>query len=247
MWAIGVLAILILAITRQVRIRRLVLGLSAPAEARIHKILRRCMRHVGLSSRQQLLMVEASETSGVAVFGFLRPSHLIVPSGFAERYSESEIRGIFLHELAHIRRRDLLWNWVTLCIQSLHWFNPLVWWAGRQFLAERELLCDHFVLQQLEQTERRDYALALLKTLEFTIPTPAPNPALVPFFSRKSELKHRLTMIKKSHSISPIVQALVAIIALAACAMTFTSAVAQDRESAERRSSRDGEGERGNS
>ncbi|MEM7011045.1 MAG: M56 family metallopeptidase, partial [Verrucomicrobiota bacterium] len=241
-WIVGALIMLSFAVWRQTQMRRIVHRLSQPKEPRLAKILRRCMRHSGVN--RQLQLVEAAENSGVAVFGFLRPSHLIVPRGFADRYSESEIRGIFLHELAHIRRRDLLWNWVTLSIQAMHWFNPLVWWAGRQFLAERELLCDRFVLRQLQNNERRDYGLALLKTLEFAVPQTAPNPALVPFFSRKSELKHRLTMIKKSQSISPIVQALVAIVALAACAMTFTSAVAQDREGdGDRRSARDGERE----
>ena len=251
-WILGVVAIIGMAIFRQLGTFRQINRLPAVKDSRLIELMRNSARKAGVGATR-LRLVESSRMKGIAVFGCLRPSHLIVPSDFSMCYTEDEIRGIFLHELAHVRRGDLLWNWATLFVQALHWFNPLVWWAGRKFLAERELECDRFVLKQLPRARHRDYGHALLKTLERGVGAPAPNPALVPFFSRKSELKHRLHMITKSHTISPFIHGFVAVLAIAACAMTFTSALTQDREGgggrspeaeARRDGPRDEEGER---
>ncbi len=247
-WLLGVLAIFGIAIFRQVATLRWVRGLPEPEEPALSEWLRVCAKRAG--TRRIPRLVESARVSEIAVFGGLRASHIIIPADFSQRFSEAEIRGIFLHELAHIRRGDLLWNWAALAIQALHWFNPLVWWAGRRFLADRELVCDRFAMDRLPAGERGNYGQALLKALEIGVRPRVAAPALVPFLSQKSELKHRLTMIKKSHPISPIVQVLAAVLAIAACAMTFTSALADDERregdraaEAERPGPRDGEGE----
>ncbi|WP_256200427.1 M56 family metallopeptidase [Verrucomicrobium spinosum] len=41
----------------------------------------------------------------------MRPC-ILVPSKLAGNYTEDEIRGMFLHELAHVKRQDVLWGWV---------------------------------------------------------------------------------------------------------------------------------------
>lgn len=61
-------------------------------------------------------------------------------------WSEDLRRQVLLHELAHIRRRDCLTQFVAQCVCLLHWFNPLVWVAGRRLRAERERACDDLVL-----------------------------------------------------------------------------------------------------
>jgi len=53
---------------------------------------------------------------------------------------------------AHVRRGDLFWNWVVVLVQAIHWFNPLVWFAGRAFRAEREYACDRSAVADLSLT-----------------------------------------------------------------------------------------------
>ena len=68
---------------------------------------------------------------------------------------------------------------------------------------------------------------------------PVACPALVPFLSRKSELKHRLTMIKKpKHQKRPLAQSAVICLAIVACATTFTSAVADEKKERKREQDR---------
>ena len=228
-WLAGVLGILLWSVIRQIRTARWVRRLPGVSNSELRGLLTSASRRAGVPLR--LRFVEAPSGSGVAVFGFASVTHLIVPADLEARYSEEEIRGILLHELEHVRRRDLIWNWATLFVQALHWFNPLVWVAGRRFLADREVVCDRAALECLPRNTRREYGATLIKALELGR-HPAPNPALVPFISRKTELKHRLTMITKSSRQGFLAQAVVAVLTAAVCIATFTSATAEEESKA---------------
>lgn len=217
-------------------------------EPTVRALLTDCAREAGVAPGFQVVAGPAG--GGVAVFGGLRVTHLIVPADFADRYSVAEQRGILLHELAHIRRHDLIWNWATHVIQCLHWFNPLIWIAGRRFLALRETLCDRDAVQRLAAADRRSYGAALLKAIEQGRPATTAHPAFAPFFSQTSEIKHRLTMILKPQSTPLSIQLTVAALAVATGLVTFTAAPSLADEErpgrgSERESARDGERERG--
>jgi beta-lactamase regulating signal transducer with metallopeptidase domain len=42
----------------------------------------------------------------------------------------AERRQVILHELAHVKRRDLLWGWTAEVARTVYFFHPLVWWVG---------------------------------------------------------------------------------------------------------------------
>lgn len=183
-WIVGAVGIPLFALAGYAAMARQVRRYPAVDDSSLERILRQCAREAGFEKAPTL--VEGSEGTGVAVFGGLRPTHLIIPRHFSRQFSPPEIRSVFLHEMAHIRRGDLLWNWITLVVESLHWFNPLVWWAGRRFTAERELLCDRFVLAKLSGKDQHTYGQALIKTVEYGI---RPSPVIVPFLSRKGVVR----------------------------------------------------------
>jgi beta-lactamase regulating signal transducer with metallopeptidase domain len=97
--------------------------------------------------------------------GFIRP-RLLLPEGMLDRFSPQEFRFIFLHELAHVKRRDIIVAWLTTLLQTLHWFNPLIWYGFRQMRADRELACDVLALEQLSDSEAADYGDTILKLLK---------------------------------------------------------------------------------
>ena len=67
-----------------------------------------------------------------------------------------------LHELGHVRRHDLLTNWMLAIIRCLHWWNPIYWIATSRFNALREQACDRFVLSRLATGSGRQYGELLL-------------------------------------------------------------------------------------
>ncbi len=76
--------------------------------------------------------------------GVFRPS-IILPWA-ARHWPAGRLRAVLAHERAHIVRRDCLTFLVARVACAVYWFNPLVWWAARQMLAERERACDDRVL-----------------------------------------------------------------------------------------------------
>ncbi len=96
--------------------------------------------------------------------GIFHPT-LIFPEHIIEKFSESELRAIINHELAHIKRLDIFTNWFQILVQVFYFFNPLIWYVNRQIRLEREQACDDWVLQTGKEN-RKTYVDALVKVVE---------------------------------------------------------------------------------
>jgi len=53
---------------------------------------------------------------------------------------------VLIHELGHVRRRDLVGHTLGRLACALWWFHPLVWTAARRLRAESERACDDLAL-----------------------------------------------------------------------------------------------------
>ncbi len=124
---------------------------------------RRFRRRVGrLSSRPDGNLESATRLHGPVLIGLFRP-RIIVPLDFDQRYDGDERDLILTHEAVHLRRGDLLANFVMTLLRCLYWFNPLVPIAAARFRADQELACDAVVVARFPESRRR-YADAMLKT-----------------------------------------------------------------------------------
>lgn len=97
--------------------------------------------------------------SSPMLLGFFRPCIVLPDAGLPD----DDLRYTLRHELTHYRRRDLLYKWLVQATVCLHWFNPLVWWMGREISRACELACDEAVLRSLEPQQRRAYGDMLLR------------------------------------------------------------------------------------
>ncbi len=103
------------------------------------------------------------------VVGLWRPI-LLVPDRITERLTARQLETVVAHELCHVRRRDNLTAAVHMCVETVCWFHPIVWWIGARLLAERERACDEAVLMQ--GLEPRDYADAILNVCRLCVESP---------------------------------------------------------------------------
>ncbi len=69
---------------------------------------------------------------------------------------------ILLHEQTHIHRKDHVIKILAFFILSIHWFNPLVWFAFILMSTDMELSCDERVLKEMNKDIKRPYANSLL-------------------------------------------------------------------------------------
>lgn len=91
--------------------------------------------------------------------GFLRPM-ILIPLAAVNHLDMRQMESVLLHELAHIRRKDYLFNFLLTIIQSLLYFNPFVRWMIQQIEEDRESSCDQLVIQF--GYNAHSYATALL-------------------------------------------------------------------------------------
>ncbi|RBP42550.1 beta-lactamase regulating signal transducer with metallopeptidase domain [Roseimicrobium gellanilyticum] len=238
LWLAGLVSVAAWIVYSHVVLHHLISRHRTRTDTGLFRELEWCQQRMGVAKGCGLWTVRGLPT--MAVHGWLRPV-ILVPEGLSERFSAEEIRGMFLHELAHVRRGDLIWGRVLLAVCALHWFNPLVWLLARRMRADAELECDRIALEKLSHTQRSHYGEALLKTLENSLAS-VPVPA-VPFFRHTKEIQTRIQMIALPRSSAVARYAALLIVPALAC-LTFTTASADpdgQPRSTEEKSKGDGE------
>ena len=116
-------------------------------------------RLLGKNIRIQTL---SSNGYGPAAIGVLQP-RIILPRNFTDQFNRLERKLIIAHEKAHIRNGDVRINALAAFLACVNWFNPLVYFALKQFRIDQELACDERVMLQHGQ-HRGVYANTLLKS-----------------------------------------------------------------------------------
>lgn len=102
-------------------------------------------RRMGLAGTPEVM--ESADITGPQVTGCWRP-FILMPSG-ARDLNDAARAMALCHELAHIRRRDLVLGWGPAIAERLFFFHPLVRLAAREYLTTREAACDAAVVRAL--------------------------------------------------------------------------------------------------
>jgi len=168
------------------------------AEKNLFELLEKCKSQMDI--RRSLRIIITGKVKSPALFGFLRPV-LLLPAEMNEVLSLEELRYVFLHELAHLKRHDVFVAHFVSVVQILHWFNPLVWLAFYRMRADRELACDALVLSKMNVDEPKKYGRTIISLVELFNQN-RHLPAMVGIMEDKSQLKRRITMITKFKKMS---------------------------------------------
>ena len=146
-----------------------------------------------LKIRKQISIRTTPCLTTPASCGFFRPA-ILLPLHAVSDLPREELRCILLHELAHLKNRDTLINFLACLAQIVYWHHPLVWLALKQMRRDCETACDSRVLSLLSREERLSYGTALLR---FTAKASRlPYTAVSAMSGTAKELKGRLLHIK---------------------------------------------------
>lgn len=92
----------------------------------------------------------------------LRPV-IWLPLSLLTRTPAAQLEALLAHELAHIARKDWLWNGVQCVLESLLFFHPAMWWLSKRIRQEREHACDDLAVTACGDAIALAEALAALE------------------------------------------------------------------------------------
>ncbi len=104
----------------------------------------------------------SSSIPGPALAGVVRPVLLLPVTAAA--LSHDDIQAVLAHELAHLRRRDPLFNVVFAWLLVPVSFHPVAWWISRRIRHTREMACDVEAARTVGSVH--EYATAVLRVAE---------------------------------------------------------------------------------
>jgi BlaR1 peptidase M56 len=109
------------------------------------------------------------------------------------------VESILIHELAHIRRQDYLFNLIQHLVDTLFFFNPALVWVSSLIRGERENCCDDVAISQTHS--RRQLISALVSFHEYT---QSSNGFALQFAGKENQVVKRVKRIvhKKNHSLN---------------------------------------------
>ncbi len=190
-WLTGAVGLLLLTWYVNRRYARHVLTAPAITDTRLLQLAEAARQELGI--RRSLRMIESGQVQSPAIIGLLRPT-LILPKDVRARFDDDELRFIFLHEFAHLKRGDLVLQWLVALLQIIHWFNPMLWYAFRRMRADREPATDALVLSCAGEVHKESYGQVLVKLLQHYHQRHS-LPTLVGILEDKDQFKRRFSLI----------------------------------------------------
>ncbi|HET7189502.1 MAG TPA: HEAT repeat domain-containing protein [Gemmatimonadaceae bacterium] len=187
LWAVVVLAIGCSLIWSALVVRRLVRRARPLDAPEWLTPLWEVSDRLGLDEAPRLLRSEDAKMPFAC--GVLTPT-IVLPAE-CDGWSLERRRAVLLHELAHVRRHDLLGHTLGRVACAVYWFHPLVWTAAKQLRSESERACDDLALAC--GTRATDYAEHLLDIVTSVRRDATPSVALA--MARRKEFEGRMLAI----------------------------------------------------
>jgi beta-lactamase regulating signal transducer with metallopeptidase domain len=221
LWLLGILVMALRIFHANLKLSRQLRRILPLDDPHLLHLLNSCKSQMRI--RRELVILETSAIHSPALMGLLRP-RLLLPTNLRHRLNDSELRFVFLHELAHLKQNDIAIDWLLAILQTLHWFNPLIHLAFARARSERELARDAMVLRAAQPDDPLNYGHTILKLVE-SFARLGPRPGTIGILegnNGKSHLKRRITMIANFKSSMPGSALLTSIIAILLVAITLT-------------------------
>lgn len=193
-WIIGAAGVALYGVRNWIRAVQVVRRAQPVANFAVQKAFGELQIRAGISVPLRLL--SSSEVPSAMLVGGPRPA-IVLPAKALASGSPSDIRLMLAHEIAHLARHDLLWFGLIWTVQSLFFFNPLVWLAARCSRLDHESATDRHA-SQLAKVPIQTYAEMLLRA---TVVARRPLvPGTVPMAESYRTIHQRLEAMKHFNS-----------------------------------------------
>jgi beta-lactamase regulating signal transducer with metallopeptidase domain len=197
------------------RLRKLLSRATVAADPRLLTTIDEVAARLGLSRRPNVVLTEGQGAPFVC--GLFRPL-LALPRELVADLDAVQLRDVLLHEVSHLKRRDLWWGWLPALARVVYFYHPVAHWVCFRIRLERELACDQLAMA-LGGRSAAEYAEALFQVIS-RASMPA-VPATNSLEGLSTFWKRRITMLVSTSQTSPRLSRVtcfaIATAALAAC------------------------------
>lgn len=190
-WLIGITILIIRYLVNSIRMKRKI-GKEEIEEERILKIFKEAKESIGV--KKEIKLVKQNDRITPCIYGMIYPKILLTQE-IVEKPDEV-LRHIFMHELSHYKRKDILFNKLLLLITTIYWFNPILWFCFKQIRQDMELKVDEMVLSVLPKQKEKEYAKSLVSILP--VSQEEITNRLLYVTDGKKNMERRIKMIKLS-------------------------------------------------
>ena len=147
LYVAGVTILLVPIFMGRLRVRRWIDDGAPVLDERVIDICYELSTRSGI--HRPIMAVESKNASVPFTMRFFHPV-IVLPEGFSNSLTDTELRAVLAHETAHILRGDSVIGIAAVFIRSLFFFHPGVWWIAREIAILAEHACDDLALEVAE-------------------------------------------------------------------------------------------------
>lgn len=192
-WAAGVFFLAGRLAMQYIAMRRFVSRLEPVADEHILHDLSEASRRMNVKRLPEVRMTD--EPTSPLLVGCIRPV-IVLPALLLEQSHADERAVAIAHELAHVKRQDLLWNWLPALTRIAFFFHPLVWLAQREWRLTQETATDKLAIASSRLPTDRYAALLLELVSKCTAATRIP-PTAIAVSDVYSQLNRRILAMQR--------------------------------------------------
>ena len=195
-WLIGLSISLIIFVISNIRLKYKIVKSSKLEDVRINTILTKCKERLKITKKIYIKIQNFNASP--CIYGIVRPE-ILLTEGFCKKDDEI-IENVFMHELSHYKRKDMIVNHILLIMTALHWFNPFVYGFFKKIRQEMELATDEIALSKMNKEQKKQYGFTLINLLQ-TYETKKIVPKMLCVTDDSKNMERRIKMIKSSEKL----------------------------------------------
>ncbi len=160
-WLIGMIILFLLKIIPYIKFKSAILKSSLEVQdIEILEIFNRCKDELNIGKNINLRNCQC--IGSPMLIGIFNPTVLIPNTN----EDEKTFKMIFLHELNHYKRKDILVKAFSFIVNVIHWFNPIVYILLKNMDIYCECSIDEKVVNEMEIEDRKYYGETILKLID---------------------------------------------------------------------------------
>lgn len=223
-WLTGFLLLAVCSFIMAAKFRRKAKSFKELDDPEIIRIVKQCCQKLNI--KKIIPVYIDSYFISPCISGTINP-RIYLPPDICINADHSQLQYVFLHELAHYKRKDSLYSFLTTLAAWAHWFNPLIWYAVKKMRLDREIACDAYVMETIGEKETLLYGMTIINLSNWL----SNRINYESFLGANSQLERRIKKISMFKNGSYKLSAIVVISFLLLGIATLTNAVGSSDKS----------------